>query len=108
MAPAFTRTPCHESLANEPLQHEDYDDLEASDLVILDLDGLEDPIWSGFLKEINRRTEAPPVLLLLTEEQHPERTRNLLKSLAQGGKWPAFAKPIPLMDLMDSVQNSLS
>jgi CBS domain-containing protein len=97
-----------QTLTNQPLQPEDYDSIEASDLLILDLDGLEDSIWSGFLKEINRRSEAPPVLLLLTEEQHPERTRNLLKSLAQGGKWPAFAKPIPLMDLMDSVQNSLA
>lgn len=102
----FTKT-LNQDLIRSQSFSESIDDWETSDLLILDLDGLHAQVWTHFLKEMNRRKESPPVLILFTEEQHPDSTKNLLQSLAKGGKWQAFAKPISLLSFMRSIQNSL-
>lgn len=103
----FTKTLTQDLIRSESFS-ESLDDWETSDLLILDLDGLDVRVWTHFLKEMNRRKESPPVLLLFTEEQHPESTRTILQSLAKGGKWQAFAKPISLLSFMRSVKNALN
>lgn len=83
------------------------DELETSDLAIVDLDGIAPGHWTPLLREINRRKDSPPLILMLTERSHPQAAVKALRTLSSSGKWPVFAKPISMMGFLASLRKHL-
>lgn len=82
-------------------------EMESADLVLLDLDGLRVSDWTNLLRHLNRLEEAPPLILLLTENQHSETERSTLNTLSRSGKWSVFFKPFPVTQVLDRVRELL-
>ena len=86
---------------------QDFDEIESADLAVMDLDGIPASTWAPFLKELNHRSDAPPLILLLSEQAHPKNAVTALKALSRAGKWPVFSKPIALVDFLAAIHELL-
>ncbi len=78
-----------------------------ADVLILDLDGLEIPVWTQYLKKLNQDIAIKNVLVVFDPTLQSAEVSGILEKIGQSEKFSIFRKPIDILSFFERV-NSLS
>jgi CBS domain-containing protein len=74
--------------------------------LVLDLDFVAAGEWAALLHEINHESVAPATVVLFTPGFHDPKNVEILHKLGKSGRITAFAKPINVLEVLQSIRST--